>query len=248
MTKLPKVITLFCCLFLALANAFAGSDTYRTGLRGAGIAVNSQILTQDVWYDHMQSNSDWYNYAGGGLDYSRRFANVAATGRVRLQYDGTEHLFYTNPWELVVGYRVQAFAADGSLLLDRDDELRLRYDPAYNAGQVDIAVLEYPGAHRLQIDLTSVSGQPNGQFTLADDFILEGSVEVERYFTLNPSVVPFSSHRLLNANPSGEHTTIQFFWSFAEGAEEYEWQYQYVSDELSDGQSPADQLDFREAR
>ncbi|MEO1413585.1 MAG: hypothetical protein AAFW73_27175, partial [Bacteroidota bacterium] len=178
-------------------------------------------------------------------DYLQRFVNFQSIGRLYLQYDGTERRFYDTAWEVELGYRVRAFAADGSLLVDENEDLRLTYDPAHNSSQIDIAVAEYPGAHRLVVEITALSGLPNG--ALADDFILEGNIEVERYFTLL-DVAPLSiSHRLLNDGGGSQHPTVQFFWSFIEGAEGYELQYQYVSDELIEGQNPLDQLDFREA-
>ncbi len=247
MIHLSKVFSSLLGLLLCVGTVYAGNDIFHTELRGSDIALTNQVHAKDAWYDYMQTNSNWYDYNGGELDYTKRFVNFNATGRVSLKYDGTEHLVYSTPWELIVSYHVRAYGANGALLEEKDDNLTLSYDPAYNSTQVDVAVMEYPGAHRLSIEITHICGQPNGQIILADDFILEGSIEVERYFTLNYNEVLSCSHRILNDNPTGKNTTIKFFWEFTEGAEEYELQYVYVSDELIDGQSPQDRIDFRKA-
>ncbi|MEL6637088.1 MAG: hypothetical protein AAFR05_10085, partial [Bacteroidota bacterium] len=229
-------------------SAQAGNDWYKTTLRGAELAMGNKMDARDSWYSYMQLNSDWYNYAGGPVDYTKFFANRSATGRVSLRYDGSENLLHTNPWELIVSYHVKAYGAAGNVLLERDESLTITFDPAYQSSQVDVAVLEYPDAHRLDIEITHLCGQPDGNPNLAEDFLLEGSIEVERYFILDDQRALQCGHQIRHqTGGSGENTAVEFNWEYSPGAEEYELQYVHVSDQLTGSLQVQDLLDFDNA-
>ncbi len=155
---------------------------------------------------------------------------------------------YTTPWELIVNFQVVAYDSGGNEIANEEDFLTITYDPAYNVPYIDHAVREYPGAHSLQVNIVHICGQPEGITVLPDDFILDATVEVDRHFIMDAETGPtivnqtFAETGMPNSNPA-----INLFWSFLEGAEEYELQYLYVSDKLVGGVSQNAIKDYKNA-
>jgi hypothetical protein len=105
--------------------------TYSNSVVGSDISVSSSVEVKDDWYDYMQGNTDWINYANDVWPFSNpnslRFVNKSSNGWVGLHWEGTDNVFYSSSWQVRVTLNVQGWSSDGSYLGTSTEMLEIDY-------------------------------------------------------------------------------------------------------------------------
>ncbi|MBK8562370.1 MAG: hypothetical protein IPN76_03250 [Saprospiraceae bacterium] len=242
-------------LIQCLPNTVSGHvNTYLNYRQGSDIAIGtSNLQVKDEWYQYMVSSSDWNNHPQPATPlndsttvYGNKFANRKAIGRVSFQYTGSQNIAYSSTWTATVTYNIVGYAAGGAVLFNKTGEkLILNYGFPTTSSIVavyDKSVLEYQKVHFMDISITGITLNGSSLTALNNDFILEASIEVERYFILNPATVP-----TITKSVNTTLKTVDFAWPFVLGAEEYELQFVHVSDQLTSGTTALSQRNYANA-
>ena len=134
-------------------------------------------------------------------------------------------------WSYDIEVAVSAWKSDGTSLGTETRTLHLDYESGHQAEYKDWDMLRLPGVHRMEIKVLSISYDDGAVSTMVQhaDLYLEGAIDVERYFSLDQSSI-FSLNRVeLNQT----NRTIEHAWTYEEGAEEYDFEFLFVSKELN---------------
>ena len=216
-------------LILISSMAEAGVSTYMSKYLGAQINNSAPALkVYDDFFATMLYNPTWQN----------DFTNQSVKNRIRLVYTGGEkkHDVNTTSWTATVTFDVEVRDETNTVISTLTSQtLSLSNDPSAKT-TTNEAVLELlTNGYSLSISNFSVSGFPSNLV----DFELIAEIETERYFKLDYSPTITISHTALTpvssscTSPSTWDKKLMVYWSYVIGAEEYELEWYFNSDENS---------------
>ena len=236
----PNYMLRFISLFLLLCLTTFSSAHDEISLKflsGTQIAENNVLSVEDDRYAFMSdpaNQGDWFDYNSSVGVLNRIFGNFKSRGILSLDFTNSDNNFYGSDWALSVEVSVIAYSSTGTVIHDDIETLDLSYttdgNTAYNS------YFDYPNAHRLDISINSVvaTGALSTITNLPNDFILNSSIEVERYYILNVEEVPLIGNNISSIDINNWDNRVSINWSYISGAEEFELQYVHVSDQLVD--------------
>ena len=216
-----RIQLLFILLFIS-SSVFAGKVTYTQKFQGSEIVPNSQsglsLTIEDEYYLDMLYNSNWVN----------AYANKSVTNRVRLKYSGAEMIYYSQDWSLEVEFNIKYWkynTPQQSPFVVNGEKLSIDFHPSN--GYVDEVVFPFEDAHKIEVEIVSVTPGGNAPLPLPlpDDIQLEVDIEVDRYFVLDVANVPGIDH---SYDPV--ENKVNFYWDKTQGAEEYDLEWYFASD------------------
>lgn len=143
-----------------------------------------------------------------------------------------------NGWTLDVGYSLLLKFPDGSSRSE-SGSLAIDGDPGDNLLDTNISSRNFPGATYASLTVTSVDYKDGAGAvidTLPDDFHLEVSVMLERYYEIASDTVPAITKI---AYASGDNS-LNVSWDYIPGAEEYELEYLFIADGSPNGDDHTD--------
>ncbi|MDP2384972.1 MAG: RHS repeat-associated core domain-containing protein [Bacteroidota bacterium] len=164
----------------------------------------------------------------------------SSTGRVTLKaFDTTAYVpgYTQDVWVMIYAYDFDGILSSNSPMLKK---LTVTHDPDHGDVSQDMNTIIIEGAHRLEVKLMDLSSPHTGTITSTDlttiknrgNLALELEIETERYYKFTPtSTINFGYVKIFNNDPvSSQVEQIEAYWSFVEGAEEYDLEWTYVDD------------------
>ncbi len=213
---------------LSCASMNAGVTTVSGRLLGAynnitntnGIGAGRVIYLQDDQFQYMSTNPS---------TYTNTFTNCGVINRVSLKYQESERRFYATPWTLSVVCTLKKWGPTGTAITpDEVFTLSIDYDPAAGTVYTDksLYIATSPG-YRNQVIVGTVT--PGGSISAVPvDVMLECEIEVSRSYVFNQSTVPTAANYAPVFPPTGD-ATMNIYWNFMPGAEEYDLEFVHVS-------------------
>jgi RHS repeat-associated protein len=182
-----------------------------------GSAISGAILTvEDDKYDYMLM------HAG---TWPQEFSNKSVTDFITLKYTGENKKVYSQPWTLTVPFTLKSWNQAGAALPDVTGSLTVGYDPRSKAAYKDIDVFSIPNAYKTKLIVGAVT--PTAPLTaIPTDVIIESSIQTERYYKLNQN-----STVVIESKKDAYTNTLELKWPFLTGAEEYDVEWVFVSDQ-----------------
>ena len=234
--QIRSLYTTVLLLFFFLM-ARAGELEYINSFRGEEIKVQpTKLSVEDDWYLYMRTATDYevlpLNTSGQqAFNRTKRFSVVKAEGHVSLRWDASSHNVLGD-WTRKVQVKVNAWDYRGVWLGQQIKVLEINYIAGHTESFKDFDELRIRGAHKLEVEILSVWNENNAPVTIGptlSDIVLEATIEVERYFKLDLTLSPTLATPVLDATAR----TLSFAWNYVEGAEEYDLEWVFVSEEQS---------------
>ena len=223
-------------LLFVSAFANAGVTTFKSKYKGTQINnTASTLFVQDDFFNYMVNTPTWPN----------EFTNSSVKNRIRFKYTASEknYIVNNNDWSVTLTFDVKVRDENNNTISTLTGQtLKLENYGITSMDGVNESVLDLVvNGYQLSVDITNVSISGSGLSTpLADDFELIAEIETERYFKLNYSnPTAIFSHGLkstvssLCTNPTNDTwgKKLQIYWDYIKGAEEYEVEWYFNSDE-----------------
>lgn len=216
--------TLLCAICFFSANA--GIEVYSSRLEN--FSTNDDFEVYDTKYFDMQSNLFW----------ASEFSNYKVTNRVRLGYK-KDAMLQTNE-SADVTLNITSWEYSTSLnaftTVNYSEVLSVYFDNDGTLIMDDQSTFSFENGHRILVEITGIAGT-------VTDLYLESFIEVERYYTFDPSPITTYGYNAINytTTASGFEPTqdpvtylfdprIEFWWEEVYGAEWYDLEWTVVSD------------------
>ncbi len=246
-SQLKRTALLVWLCLLGINSIKAVETEYRSVLNGSWIgAANVNLPLEDGMWADMQSNSNWDN----------EYKHGTVSNIVRLEYTGQEQVEYTGDWQVKVSFYIDAFDEDGNALSGYPGgpyDLTVGFEPDHsiNAYQNE-EVYTFEGAHKVVVRNISTTFTGTQTLTVVpNDVFLTNEMIVERYFDFDPTDVPTIAHSYLGGSSSiTGYGEVQLEWDYIHGAEAYDVEWYFHSDEADPITSFSDirDLDFTRVR
>jgi RHS repeat-associated protein len=211
------------CFCASVVNSYAATESIQSSLSGNTIIPNATINLEDQWFSYMQDNPN---------SWQDEFGMKEVSTFVILRFDDTKKEYFSSDWIFDVTYDIILTYSDFTTDTIYNESLSLSYYPTER--YADIAMNKYVGAHRAELQVTSVNGN-----TLPD-ISLDIQMNVERYYQYENNITYNISGELLANNQ------FQITWDYVKGAEYYELEYLFV-DMLEDPSETHAAFDFKNA-
>tara|TARA_R110000782_G_scaffold1246_2_gene4934 strand:- start:679 stop:9159 length:8481 start_codon:yes stop_codon:yes gene_type:complete len=215
------LFTFFVMLYIALTSftsVFAGNESFKNKIETCDITNGASFSVSDDKYNFMVANpGTWQNYFK---------IKGTSTGKITLKLDPTHktnHPAFTATANISVTYIDQSLSNNNFTTT-----LELDYDPAAGVSSTDIATYYFSDVHKMTITLTSITTNLLGN-AVPDGVMLEGEIDLERYYNFDHTAPPTISHNITDVDASIDRT-MQFVWPVVPGAEEYDLEWTFIDD------------------
>ncbi|MGH1337909.1 MAG: RHS repeat-associated core domain-containing protein [Aureispira sp.] len=232
-------LTLFVLCMLWSIMAMGGDETYLNSLKGTHINPGKSFTAQDGWHTYMSLNpNDWENRSQSTAlmtPYNRnvRFTNLSIDGFVSLRWEGSEKVAFNADWFYKIEVELLSWDAAGNPLPATIRTLAINHKVARQQEFKDWDVFQLPNADKIITNVRSIERSTDGvnfstvtQIT-EEDIYLETKIVVERAFTIDVS----TTLTLQQNPPISTNRTITHVWSPIQGAEEYDFEWLFISGE-----------------
>ncbi len=197
---------------------FAGNESFKNKIETCDLTNGASFSVSDDKYNFMVANPvTWQN--------SFKIKGTS-TGKITLKLDPThktDHPAFTATANISVTYVDQSLSNNNFTTT-----LELDYDPASGVSSTDIATYHFSDVHKMTITLTSITTNLLGN-AIPDGVMLEGEIDLERYYNFDHTATPTISHNIIDVDGSIDRT-MQFVWPVVPGAEEYDLEWTFIDD------------------
>ncbi|WP_052600089.1 RHS repeat-associated core domain-containing protein [Aureispira sp. CCB-QB1] len=240
-----KYINCFLIFFLLLLQSqavFAEEEEYLASLKGSNITPNANLVGEDAWYNYMQSFTDWEDRLISSskeapYDLSKKFTNISMDSYLSFRWEGSENIVFTDNWSYRVEVMIQPWNTKGEPMPVVTRWLSIDYKVDRQENFKDWDVFHIPNAARLVVkvlnieytDLNGTVATPSHVPLMKEDLYLEAKVKVKRVFSLDLE----ESLNIIQENLNLTERTVTYTWNHAEGAEEYDFEWLYLSEDVN---------------
>ncbi len=240
-----KYINCFLIFFLLLLQSqavFAEEEEYLASLKGSNITPNANLVGEDAWYNYMQSFTDWEDRLISSskeapYDLSKKFTNISMDSYLSFRWEGSENIVFTDNWSYRVEVMIQPWNTKGEPMPVVTRWLSIDYKVDRQENFKDWDVFHIPNAARLVVkvlnieytDLNGTIATPSHVPLMKEDLYLEAKVKVKRVFSLDLE----ESLNIIQENLNLTERTVTYTWNHAEGAEEYDFEWLYLSEDVN---------------
>jgi RHS repeat-associated protein len=223
------ILVLFVCLHWCKP-IYAGISTAIMVEKGAAIS-GATLTVMDNQYDYMRTHPNW----------SDEFRNDGVSNRITLKYTGEAKKVYAQPWSISVNFTLKSWNAAGVEQFPVSGNLSINYNPATGASYKDVDVFTIDGGYKTQLIISPVS-VPAGLTAIPTDVVIESLIETKRFFKLDPNTSVTTTFIANTGTPTSTNT-LEIQWPFIKGAEDYDVEWVFVSDQRLN-LLPIDRLEY----
>ena len=217
---------------LLTAHLSAGNYVFSTKLQGSSqIVSNASLTTEDDQYSDMSSSG------APGIAWHASNFNQSIKNYIHLKYTGAATIHYTSSWTIHVDLKIERWNENGIQLPDQYSSLDLNYNPASGTKYKDISTFSTINGAKVKVTVTGITTSGFGSLPFPADVQIENVIQVERTHKMNAAAAIYigntNNYCLYNGNATNGNSsnTIEFHWDYLEGAEEYDFEWVFKSDD-----------------
>ena len=202
--------------------SFAGNVPITGSLASSGITAvpTASFSVTDNLFSSLPINS------------SSGFVNKKVSNTVLLYVDHTYPVFSASAYTYSVKIEIKKTSA--SLVVSTQNvDLTLEYNPNAAPGNSyrDRIAYSFTGAHKMELKILEIKDASGTAISNpADNFILEGTIDIERYYNLSTTATSCVNATHSDLNGDGIKDEVTLNWNTITGAETYDLEWAYVDD------------------
>ena len=155
------------------------------------------------------------------------FSNQNLRSQIRFRYDDMKVLENSPAFNVTVNFSITKYDRNGALIAGNETgSLTIDYSGSTTGTLQEEQVYEgCQNAYKIEVQITSVTGTS----FMTNDMILEAQMLYDRDAKFTPSAIPAT----VNHHEYWDKGEVDFYWSYLQGAESYELEWVFVSDEVT---------------
>lgn len=174
------------------------------------------------------------------VNSSSGFTNKKVSNTILLYVDHTYPVYNSNSFVYTI--KVEIKKTNASLAVSTQNvDLTVEYNPnaAPGSSYRDRIAYSFTGAHKMEIKILEIKDAAGNTISNpADNFILEGTIDIERYYNLSTTATECVSVTDSDLNGDGNKDEVTLNWNTISGAESYDLEWAYIDDYSSNLNTP----------